>query len=259
LSRDATAGGSVAGREVFAVVMAAGKGTRMKSERAKVLHEVAGRPLLGHVLTTLSTLGVDRSVVVVGHQADAVRQVCEAFEVDTVLQREQLGTGHAVAQARPLLEGRRGWTLVLSGDVPLLRAQTLRGLLQRAEERDAAAVVLSAVTDDPTGYGRILRGPDGALTGIVEEKDATEEQRAIREYNTGTYCFDNTLLWRLLEGLDRDNAQGEFYLTDLIARLVDDGLPVEGVICEDEWEVQGVNTVDDLRRAQHDWEEFFGG
>ena len=157
-------------------------------------------------------------------------------------------------QARSLLEAQNGLTLILSGDVPLLRAKTLSGLLERARQKKAAAVVLSAVTDDATGYGRILRSPGGKVIGIVEEKDASAAQRSIREYNTGTYCFDNSLLWPLLKDLDQDNAQGEFYLTDLIARLVDDGYPVEGVICDDEREVQGVNTVDDLKRAQRDWE-----
>jgi len=246
-------------RGVFAVIMAAGKGTRMKSEKAKVLHEIAGKPLLAHVLSTLEELGVDHATVVVGHQAEAVRQVCRSFPVETVLQKEQLGTGHAVEQARPLLEGKKGWTLILSGDVPLLRATTLRALLDKARQSSAGAVVLSAVTEDPAGYGRILRGPDGGVRGIVEEKDATARQKTIREYNTGTYCFDNSLLWPILRGLDRDNAQGEFYLTDVIKKLVEEGHRVEGVICEDEREVQGINTLKDLERARSDWEEVSRG
>jgi bifunctional UDP-N-acetylglucosamine pyrophosphorylase/glucosamine-1-phosphate N-acetyltransferase len=243
----------------FAVVLAAGKGTRMKSDKAKVLHEVAGKPMLSRVLDSLSELGVDQTVVVVGHQADAVREICAEHSVETVLQAEQLGTGHAVEQTRPLLEGREGLTLILSGDVPLLRSATLSTLQEAVQKDGAAACVLTAITEDASGYGRILRGPEGEILGIVEEKDASEEQRRIREYNTGTYCFENALLWPLIRQLDTDNAQGEFYLTDLIALLVRSGERVQGVVCADEREVQGVNTIEDLDRARRDWEELHCG
>lgn len=243
----------------FAVVLAAGKGTRMKSDKAKVLHELAGRPMLSHVLDALEELGVDQTVVVVGHQADAVSEICRERAVDTVLQAEQLGTGHAVEQTRPLLEGREGLTLILSGDVPLLQSSTLHALQEAVGSDGAAACVLTAITEDASGYGRILRGRAGEILGIVEEKDASEEQRRISEYNTGTYCFRNALLWPLIRQLDTDNAQGEFYLTDLIALLVQSGERVEGVVCEDEREVQGVNTIDDLARARRDWEELHRG
>jgi bifunctional UDP-N-acetylglucosamine pyrophosphorylase/glucosamine-1-phosphate N-acetyltransferase len=245
--------------EIFAVVLAAGKGTRMKSEKAKVLHEVAGKPMLSHVLSTLQRLGADQTVVVVGHQADAVSEVCRGFAVETVLQAEQLGTGHAVEQTRGLLEEREGLTLILSGDVPLLRTETLLTLREAVAKRNAAASVLTAVTADASGYGRILRGDSKEIVGIVEEKDASESQRSIREYNTGTYCFQNALLWPLMRQLNTDNAQGEFYLTDLVALLVRGGERVEGVVCEDEREVQGVNTIEDLARAQRDWEVLHGG
>lgn len=245
--------------DVHAIVLAAGKGTRMKSDLAKVLHPLAGRPLLAHVLEALAELEPSRSVVIVGHQAEDVAQLCQGEGLETVLQEQQLGTGHAVAQARPALEGRRGRTLILCGDVPLIRAQTLRDLVDRTEDGGAAGAVLSAVTDDATGYGRILRDESGSVVGIVEEKDATDEQRAIREYNTGTYCFDNALLWPALERLDTENAQGEFYLTDVIEILVDEGHRIEGVICEDEREVQGVNTVDDLQRAEKDQQAMRSG
>ncbi|HKI82860.1 MAG TPA: NTP transferase domain-containing protein [Candidatus Krumholzibacteria bacterium] len=243
----------------FAVVLAAGKGTRMKSDKAKVLHELADRPMLSHVLSALEELGVEETVVVVGHQADAVSEICREHAVQTVLQSEQLGTGHAVEQARPVLEGREGLTLILSGDVPLLRARTLRGLEEAVRKDGAAACVLTAITEDASGYGRILRGAKREILGIVEEKDASEEQRRITEYNTGTYCFKNALLWPLIRQLDTDNAQGEFYLTDLIALLVRSGERVQGVVCEDEREVQGVNTLEDLARARSDWEEIHRG
>lgn len=245
--------------DIHAIVLAAGRGTRMKSDLAKVLHPLAGRPLLAHVLQSLELLRPARSVVVVGHQAEDVAELCQGDGVETVLQEEQLGTGHAVAQAREALEGRPGHTLVLCGDVPLIRVSTLRRLVEQTDESGARGAVLSAVTEDASGYGRILRDDDGAVTGIVEEKDATDEQRAIREYNTGTYCFDNAVLWPALERLDTENAQGEFYLTDVIEILVAGGHRVEGVVCEDEREVQGINTVDDLARAERDHARMTGG
>ncbi len=245
--------------EVFAVVLAAGKGTRMKSDKAKVLHEVSGKPMLAHVLETLRVLGVDRAVSVVGHQAEAVTELCRTYDGDTVLQAEQLGTGHAVEQTRSLLEGLPGYTLVLSGDVPLLSVETLAALRDKALETEAGAVVLTAIAEDASGYGRMLRDVEGRVVGIVEHKDADEAQRSIREYNTGTYCFDNEKLWPLLAKLDTDNAQGELYLTDVIEMLVSAGSPVEAVICEDEREVQGVNTVDDLARVERDWEALHRG
>ncbi len=243
-------------KNIYAVVLAAGKGTRMKSDLAKVLHPLGGKPLVEHVLASLSELGARHSVVVVGHQADAVAARCRAPGVDTALQEDQLGTGHAVLQARAALEGQEGHTLILCGDVPLIRPRTLRALVDVATSRPAQVVgaVLTAVTEDATGYGRILRDAEGAVVGIVEEKDATAEQREIREYNTGTYCFDNARLWSALDRLGSDNAQGEFYLTDVVEILVRDGHRVEAVICEDEREVQGINTPEDLARATRDAE-----
>jgi len=236
----------------YAVVLAAGKGTRMKSDLAKVLHPVAEKPLLAYVLETLRSVGVGRTVVVVGHQAERVEALCRDYDVETVHQEPQLGTGHAVEQAAPLLTGLPGWTLVLSGDVPLLQSNTLEQLMEVTADRHAAATVLTAAAKDPTGYGRILRDDDDHVVGIVEHKDATESQREILEYNTGTYCFDNEKLWPVLSQLDQDNSQGEFYLTDVIALFVAGGQHVEGMICADEREVQGINTVEELDRAERD-------
>ena len=241
------------GPPVIAVVLAAGMGKRMRSATPKVLHRVAGRPLLGWVFETARAVGCERILCVVGHQAERVGEVSARSGVHTALQAQQLGTGHAVEQAKPQLESRTGRTLVLCGDVPLIRTQTLRDLAEATAAVGVGAAVLTAVTEDASGYGRILRDGDGHVTGIVEEKDATEEQRRIREYNTGTYCFDNALLWPALNRLDQENAQGEFYLTDVIAILVDDGHQVEGVVCADEREVQGINTVSDLERARRDF------
>lgn len=238
--------------DLYAVVLAAGKGTRMKSDLAKVLHELDGRPLLGHVLEALAPLSVGRTVVIVGHQAERVAELCVGEGVTTALQSEQLGTGHAVDMARPALEGLEGVTLVLCGDVPLLTTRTIRALVEHTRDSGAAATVLTAVAADATGYGRILRDRDERVIAIVEHKDATEEQRRVREYNTGTWCFDNAKLWPVLARLDRNNVQGEYYLTDVVELLVRDRERVEGLVCADEREVQGVNTVDDLARAARD-------
>lgn len=242
----------------FAVILAAGKGTRMKSDLAKVLHQIEGRPLLQFVLDACAPLELDRTVVIVGHQAATVGELCAANAVDTALQAEQLGTGHAVDQARTALAGRPGHVLVLCGDVPLLSTTTIEALVKKTSQSGAAATVLTAIADDATGYGRVVRDAKGRVTAIVEQKDAAPEQLKIREYNTGTWCFDNELLWDLLDRLDTDNAQGEYYLTDVVELLVADGLRVEALVCEDEREVQGINTVDDLERAAADWSRMSG-
>lgn len=238
--------------KILAVVLAAGKGTRMKSDLAKVLHPVAGKPMLAHVLDRLVELKHGRTVVVVGHQAEMVAEICASYGAETALQAEQLGTGHAVLQAAPLLREESGRTLILCGDVPLLRSSTIKELLAAASQPQVGGAVLSAITDDASGYGRILRDESDHVIGIVEEKDATDEQRTIREYNTGTYCFRNDLLWDALDRVGSDNAQNEFYLTDVIEILVGDGQHVAGVVAPDEREVQGVNTVEDLKRAEAD-------
>jgi bifunctional UDP-N-acetylglucosamine pyrophosphorylase/glucosamine-1-phosphate N-acetyltransferase len=243
----------------YAIVLAAGKGTRMKSDLAKVLHEIGGKPLLQHVLEACQPIGIEDTVVIVGHQAERVAEVSGLAGAKTALQAEQLGTGHAVDQARAMLEGRPGSVLVLCGDVPLLATATIESLLEHTEQTGAAATVLTAIAEDATGYGRIVRNGDGRVTAIVEHKDASEEQRAIREYNTGTWCFDNAKLWGLLDRLDTDNVQGEYYLTDVVELLVGDGERVEALVCEDEREVQGINTVDDLARAKRDLEAMGGG
>ena len=240
-----------------AVILAAGKGTRMKSDLAKVLHPVAGQPMLAHVLHALTEIQTDRTVVIVGHQSDAVRAVCADYGVDTVLQAEQLGTGHAVEQARAQLATLNGYTLILCGDVPLLSSTTMRRLRDATLTAGAAGAVLTAIAKDPTGYGRILRDGDRRVVAIVEHKDASEAQRRIHEYNTGTYCFRNELLWSALSRVGRDNVQGEYYLTDVVGILVEDGHPILGIVCEDEREVQGVNTPQDLARVNADFDAMY--
>ena len=236
-------------RPLAAVVLAAGQGKRMKSARAKVLHPVAGLPLLLHVLDALEPLRVSPVVVVVGHDADAV-VAAVAKKAETVVQREQLGTGHAVLQARKALAGFDGDVLVLCGDVPLLRTQTMRELVRLHRREGAQATVLSAVVEDPTGYGRIVRGEAPGQLIIVEDADASEEELHIDEINTGTYCFRARFLFEKLAKLGRDNAQGEYYLTDLLEAASFENAAA-CVTLEDGDEGHGVNTRNDLARIEN--------
>lgn len=234
---------------LIAIVMAAGKGTRMKSDLPKVLHEVAGEPLLGHVLLTLKQLSVADTYVIVGHGAEQVQAFLPS-DTRVVEQREQLGTGHAVDQVTPHLDGFSGDVLILSGDVPLLTAETLRAMQMAHQGQGAALTLLSAQLPDPTGYGRIVRGEDGRVTGIVEHKDATPAQRAIQEGNLGTYLASWPLLREALATLTPNNAQAEYYLTDAIAHLVQAGHTIACHCTQDPLEGEGVNTRAQLARLQ---------
>ena len=226
------------------VILAAGQGTRMRSALPKVLHPVAGKPMLGHVIDTARALAPRKIHVVIGHGAERVRERLAADDVHFVLQAEQLGTGHAVAQAVPGIDAER--VLVLYGDVPLIQADTLRRLLERSSVDQAA--LLSVVMQDPTGYGRILRDEAGRVLGIVEQKDATPEQRAIKEGNTGIFALPGKRLGDWLSRLSNNNAQGEYYLTDVVALAVADGIPVVTEHPQDELEVLGAN--DRMQLAQ---------
>lgn len=234
---------------IDAVVMAAGKGTRMKSDLAKVLHPVAGRPLIAHVLETARAAGIGRIVVVVGHQRDAVRAAVAAPDLDFAVQEPQLGTGHAVMQAAPLLRAG-GYTVVLSGDVPLLTTSTVRKLIDEAAAEGVAAAVLTCVVDDAGAYGRVIKDDAGRLQRIVEARDATAGERAVREFNTGVYCYRTDLLQEALRSLTTDNDQREYYLTDTIGYLVAQGHDVRAVVTTNPDEVMGINTVDELARAE---------
>jgi bifunctional UDP-N-acetylglucosamine pyrophosphorylase/glucosamine-1-phosphate N-acetyltransferase len=228
------------------VILAAGKGTRMHSRLPKVLHPLAGRPLLGHVLALARRLEADRCIVVYGHGGDAVPAAFADSGAVFVLQEPQLGTGHAVQQALPhLLPG--GSTLVLYGDVPLTRAETLEKFLALPADRLA---ILTATLDDPAGYGRIVRGRDGKVAGIVEEKDATAKQKSIREINTGILRAPTDRLAKWLPRLRNANAQKEYYLTDLVGLAIASGTGVETLQPAQEWEILGINSKDQLARLE---------
>ena len=234
--------------QVSTVILAAGEGTRMKSATSKVLHTLGGRSLIGHAVHAAAGIDPDHLVVVVGHGRESVTthlaELGEALgrPISTAVQAQQRGTGHALACALSALpDPLTGTVLVSYGDVPLLEPDTLRELLAEHAATRAAVTVLTAVVDDPTGYGRVLRDADGQVTGIVEQKDASAGQREIREINSGVYAFDATLLVDALGQLSTDNAQGELYLTDVLAIARRAGRHVGALACPDVWQVEGIN------------------
>jgi diadenosine tetraphosphate (Ap4A) HIT family hydrolase/CTP:molybdopterin cytidylyltransferase MocA len=235
-----------------ALVLAAGKGTRMKSDTAKVLHQLGGRTLLSHVLDTASHLPLARILVVVGFQAEEVVRRHATYGVETVLQEPQLGTGHAVLVAEPALAAEPDGTslLVLYGDVPLLREQTLSELMERHLLEGNGVTVLTARVPDPTGYGRIVREADGGFRAIVEDRDLEPGQRPISEINSGIYAFQLKPILRVLHRLRADNAQKEYYLTDALALLAGEGERIGTFLLEDPEEIAGINTTAQLDEAE---------
>ncbi|RZF27970.1 UDP-N-acetylglucosamine diphosphorylase/glucosamine-1-phosphate N-acetyltransferase [Paraburkholderia sp. UYCP14C] len=229
------------------VILAAGTGKRMRSALPKVLHPLAGRPLLAHVIDTARALQPARLIVVIGHGAEAVREAVAAPDIRFAVQEQQLGTGHAVQQALPLLDPSLP-TLVLYGDVPLTRAETLRALTERAGQNGYG--VLTVTLDDPTGYGRIVRDQHGNVQRIVEQKDANPEQLKIAEINTGIIVAPTGRLAGWLAALRNDNAQGEFYLTDAVEMAIEAGLKVVTTQPEHEWETLGVNSKQQLAELE---------
>lgn len=224
----------------FAVILAAGQGTRMKSKLYKVLHPVMGRPMVQHVMDQLQALDLSEIITIVGHGAEKVKE--ELGEVSQfVLQNEQLGTGHAVMQAEDLLKDKQGVTLVVCGDTPLLTKDTLEQMFHYHQEKQAKVTVLTTTIPDPTGYGRIVRNADGDVSKIVEQKDASNEELAIQEVNAGTYCFDNAFLFEALKNVSNDNAQGEYYLPDVIEIAKNQQETVAAYQTKDPDETLGVN------------------
>ena len=228
------------------ILLAAGQGTRMKSELPKVLHPLGGKPLLLHALETARRLSPRTIAVVVGHGAAAVRQAQPAGDLAWVTQERQLGTGHAVLCAKPAFEGFAGDILILSGDVPLIREQTLRDLLERHRSRQAALTLLTARLGEPKGYGRIVRDDGGAIVEIVEEKDATDAQRGIDEVNAGIYVAAARFLFAALPAVKNSNQQGEYYLPDIVGIGLGQGKVIETVRVENPVEMMGINSREEL-------------
>ena len=227
---------------ISAIVLAAGMGTRMKSGLVKVMHPLAGAPMIDWPVAAALEAGVGGCVLVVGHQEEKVRgHFAGREEISFALQKEQLGTGHAVACAAPFLPGATRTVLILCGDTPLLTAGTLRAMLEAHEASGAALTVMTATISEPFGYGRIIKGADGSVLGITEEKDASCEERRILEVNAGVYCADRAFLEAALEGLGNDNAQGEYYLTDVVRQAAPRGLACRSFPVADPEEIIGVN------------------
>ena len=239
----------ITGPRPAAVILAAGRGKRMKSDLPKVLHKVGGRTMLDRVIETARKAGAGRIVVVVGHGRDQVVRTLPAG-VEWVVQEEQLGTGHAARCAGAALAGHQGPVLVLSGDVPLLRHETVAALERERASAGAACAVLTAEVNGEHAYGRIVRDPAGKVSKIVEHKDADPEERKIKEINTGTYSFAPGILFPALELLRADNAQGEYYLTDVVGILIARGSKVVCVKTDSAEEALGVNSAEELARAE---------
>ena len=233
--------------DLHVVILAAGKGTRMKSATPKVLHPLAGRTLIEHTLATVDHLKTASTTLVVGHGADEVQSaLANRPNLQFVVQSPQLGTGHALLQAEPVLKGRKGDVLLLYADVPLLESGTLLRLLEAHRNAKAAMTVLTAELADPYGYGRMVRDGDGQVARIVEERDASAAQRDIREINSGIYALSMRPLFQHLNQLATDNSQGEYYLTDLVALYKQKGLRVDGLCLDSADELRGVNSRVDL-------------
>ncbi len=224
----------------FGIVLAAGQGKRMKSKLYKVLHPVCGKPMVGHVVDTLEHIHTQRTVVITGHGAEAVEAYLQG-RAEFALQAQQLGTGHAVMQAKALLGKEEGATIVICGDTPLVTADSLQAMLDLHHQSGAAATVMTAKLDQPHGYGRIVRDESGAVIKIVEQKDCTPEEAQIQEINAGTYCFDNQLLFQSLKQVTNHNAQNEYYLPDVIDILKSGQHVIEAYCAADPNETVGVN------------------
>ena len=232
------------------IILAAGKGTRMQSAKPKVLQTLADKPLLGHVLDTCQSVNVDKTIVVYGFGGDQVQQAMQDYDLTWVEQTEQLGTGHAVKVTLPELP-TEGKSLILYGDVPLVSAKTLTRLKEANVE---GMSMLTLTVDNPFGLGRIKRDEQGNIVAIVEQKDASEEEQAIREINSGIYCVDNALLHKYLPNLSNDNAQQEYYLTDIVKMAVADGIAITAIEPDYEFEIEGVNNRQQLASLERSWQ-----
>jgi UDP-N-acetylglucosamine diphosphorylase/glucosamine-1-phosphate N-acetyltransferase len=237
--------------KIAVVILAAGLGTRMKSNKAKVLHKVCGKPMVNYVVETASRIAGNNVVLVVGHQADKIRQaVSDLGTFSYAYQKEQLGTGHAVLCALPQLPDHCRQVLILYGDVPLIKAETLSALIRvhANEKRDIS--ILAVELEDPSGYGRILLDKSGRVQSIIEEADASAQQKRIKLINTGIYCVKKEFLLRAVPQIRSDNAQGEIYLTDIVGIAYNEKRHIGVTVGGDHFEVTGINTIQELKRIE---------
>ncbi len=231
------------------VVLAAGKGTRMKSEKAKVLHEVFNRPMVHYVIESLLYLNPAQTIVVVGHQEEKVRSSLNGFTVDFAVQQQQLGTGHAVMAAESVCANRDGVVMIVCGDTPLILPETLKAMYEQHLASEAPITLMTTVLENPSNYGRIITDESGSILKIVEEKDADPEQKKIREINAGIYCVNLPFLFATLKQVGTDNAQGEVYLTDIVSIAVNQGMEVKSFVHPQPLHVLGVNSRVELAQA----------
>ncbi|MBM7572971.1 sugar phosphate nucleotidyltransferase [Aquibacillus albus] len=235
--------------QTFAIVLAAGKGTRMKSDLPKVLHDVCGEPMVQHVIDQLKRISIDRIITVVGHQSEMIKQQLGS-SLEYAHQEEQLGTAHAVKMCHKKLADQQGSTLIITGDTPLITEQTLRKCLEHHCSTNSAATILTMFPEDPAGYGRIVREKNGEVIRIVEHKDASEEEQLIHEVNSGIFCFDNYLLFQALEKVSTNNQQHEYYLPDVIEILKRQGGKISATNVDNAEEGLGINDRSQLARAE---------
>ena len=232
------------------LIMAAGKGTRMKSDLAKVLHKINNRPMVHYVIDIANEIESQKIVLIIGHQKEKVKDECKNYEIEFAIQDQQLGTGHAVQMAENIFRDYTGDLLVLSGDVPLLTSKTLLKLIDTHNQSDAIATLLTANLEDPTGYGRVLRNSEGVVERIVEHKDASEEEKMINEINVGIYIFKSKPLFESLKLINNDNVQGEYYLPDVVKLYVDNKEKVVAQIADNFNETKGINDINQLKEAE---------
>ena len=243
-------GGDISGDAGFsAIILAAGKGRRMKSDLAKVLHPLCGRPMLSYPVAAARSAGAKKIVIVIGHQAEQIRVRFQGQGLIFVEQREQLGTGHAVLQAAGAFRDHVGTLVILCGDVPLIRPETIQSLHDHHRMKRATVTVLTTIPENPTGYGRVVKTGDGRAVRIVEEKDASPEEKKIREINTGIYCVESRFLFSAVAGLGNRNAQGEYYLTDIVDIARQRGMEAVSFVAADPMEVMGINSPEELEKA----------
>lgn len=232
------------------IILAAGKGTRMKSDLPKVLHKINNRPMVHYVIDLARELNSEKTILIIGHEREMVKKACAGLPVDFAVQEPQLGTGHAVQMTEEMLSDFKGDILVLSGDVPLLTARTMQTLIEVHNKSNASATLLTSELDDPSGYGRVLRDADGSVYKIVEHKDANERERAVAEINAGIYIFKTSDLFRALKMVDNNNVQGEYYLPDVISIFISENKKVFAVKTDSFDETRGINTVEQLKEAE---------
>jgi UDP-N-acetylglucosamine diphosphorylase/glucosamine-1-phosphate N-acetyltransferase len=237
-------------QKVSAIILAAGKGTRMKADIAKVMHPLCGKPMLTYSVDAARAVNVEEIVVIIGHQAGLIREAYKNQGLIFVEQHEQLGTGHAVLQARDVFRGYDGNILILCGDVPMLSSSTIRALLEVHILEKSILTVLTTILDDPSGYGRVIKeGEKGEVSRIVEEKDASSAEKKIKEINTGIYCVESNFLFGAVGDIGNENIQKEYYLTDIVGIAWKKGLKTRSLITANSIEVMGINTPDDLEKA----------